>query len=137
MVAPEALGEYRAIDTGNADNGDSNCQYKVINSTPPDVRWRRYSVLLKKERSPIKIQFDTRAGQSWNNVMPYTRESLPSSSSSSPSSSSSASSSSSSSSLLSPSLKTTNLNEHFSPRDRKQNLQSCFCKSQFVLPSCR
>ena len=28
MVAPEALGEYRASDTGNADNGDSNCQYK-------------------------------------------------------------------------------------------------------------
>ena len=26
--SPEALGEYRASDTGNADNGDSNCQYK-------------------------------------------------------------------------------------------------------------
>ena len=28
MVAPEALGEYRASNTGDADNRDSNCQYK-------------------------------------------------------------------------------------------------------------
>ena len=67
MVAPEALGEYRASDTGNADNGDSNCQYK---QHPARCEVATILGAFSKKRSPIKIQFGIRAGQSWEKMMP-------------------------------------------------------------------